>query len=342
MKLYVVALFLSFAIFPALQNVLPEEIQKHIETAPDVPAYRTYTESREKPLDLRIVVVSMLEEDENKDIYLMDETGRNPKRLTTYPSIETFPCITDDGNHLFFTSDMDGKEQANPFQIYSEIYHLDLRTEELTRLTNDDRMDYGLSVSGDGSRIVYMTQEMGQDGYENPQMILMDGDGNNQEVIQDEAIKNCIPEISGDGNWVVFNSYRDGSMDIFLMDLRDPEEYKTTNLTNSFVSEYFPTINYDGTVIVYEKLLNGIQDETMYELCRIDPVTLEETYLTYDRFCDSFPTLTNDGEWVVFVSKRWDWDRDGHLNEALFLMDINGENLKKISKHRTFFYQPDV
>lgn len=319
-----------------------EQIKELVESKPDLVPEETYTELEASNLDLTIAVVSMLEEDENKDIYLMDETGISPLRLTDFPSVESFPCLTNNGKRVYFISNLDGQDQINPFQIFTEIYFIDVDTLEVTRLTYDNRMDYGLSVSDDSMKIVYMTQEMGQEGYENPQMILMDGDGKNQKAIQDEALKNCIPKISGDGNWIVFNSYRHRSYDIFLMDIKDPENYSTINLTNSYVSEYFPAINYDGTVIVYEKLLNGVQDETMYELYKIDRDGKNEVSLTNDKFCDSFPTITPDGSRIIFVSKRWDWDDDGHLDEALFIMNNDGSNLRKISKDPTYFDQPDV
>lgn len=317
-------------------------LKELIETTPDLVAEETYTESESAEMDLLIAVVSMIEEEENKDIYLLDETGVAPRRLTSFASVESFPCLTDDGKRVFFISDMDGQEQINPFQIFTEIYFINVDTEAVTRLTYDNRMDYGLSVSGDASKIVYMTQEMGQDGYENPQMILMDGEGKNQEVIQDEALKNCIPKMSGDGNYIVFNSYRHGSMDIFLMDIKNSKKYKTTNLTNSITSDYFPAINHDGSVIVYEKLLKGVQDESMYELFRIDRNGKNDTALTNDKFCDSFPTITSDGSKIIFVSKRWDWDDDGHYDEALFIMNSDGTDLRKISKDPEYFDQPDV
>jgi len=319
-----------------------EEISKLIESKPDLVAEETYTELEAPNMDLTIAVVSMLEEEGNLDIYLMDETGMNPRRLTNFPSGESFPSITNNGKRVYFISDLDGQERINPFQIYTEIYYIDVDTLEVTRLTYDNRMDLGLTVSDDGSKIVYITQEMGQEGYDYPQMILMDGDGKNQKVIQDEALKNCIPKISGDGNWIAFNSYRHGPYDIFLMDIRDPENYSTKNLTNSYVSEYFPAINYDGTVIVYEKLLNGVQDQTMYELYKIDRDGKNEVSLTNDKFCDSFPTFTKDGARIIFVSTRWDWDDDGHLDEALFIMNIDGTNLQKISKDPAYFDQPDA
>ena len=61
-----------------------------------------------------------------------------------------------------------------------------------------------------------------------------------------------------------------------------------------------------------------------------------------NRFADTFPALSDDGQWIVFVSKRWDFDGDTHYDEALFYMDINGENTYKITKDPYYEEQPDL
>ena len=80
----------------------------------------------------------------------------------------------------------------------------------------------------------------------------------------------------------------------------------------------------------------------MYELYKIDRDGKNEVSLTNDKFCDSFPTFTKDGSRIIFASTRWDWDDDGHLDEALFIMNIDGTNIQKISKDPAYFDQPDV
>jgi Tol biopolymer transport system component len=179
---------------------------------------------------------------------------------------------------------------------------------------------------------------------DNPVMILADGDANNTRVIADKSLKNAVPKISGDGNYVVYNSFLDGEMDIYLYDIQGDF---TVNLTNSDIPEYFPAINFDGSVIVYEKLLGGSpQAEEYIELFACNRDGTGERQLTKNRFADTFPAITDDGKWIVFVSKRWDFDGDKHYDEALFYMDsegeANGATVYKITKDPFYEEQPDV
>ena len=305
----------------------------------------TYGESTTDLHGWDIVVRSDMQDEGNSDIYLMDETGYNITRLTTWDSVESFPAITGDGSRVYFVSDRDDDpNNSNPFTKNTEIYYIDMvkfREEgiaEPIRLTYNNETDYGVSVSNDASRMVYISQT--KTTPENPVLILADGDANNGIVIATTRLKNCVPKISGDGNYVVFNSFLDGEMDIFLYDV---EGEFTVNLTNSDIPEYFPAINYDGSVVLYEKLL-GItpQTEDLIELFACDRDGSNERQITRNRFADTFPTISDDGQWIVFVTKRWDFSGDNHYDEALFYMDINGQNLMKITKDPFYQEQPDM
>ncbi|MCX6647173.1 MAG: hypothetical protein NTY09_12575 [bacterium] len=305
----------------------------------------TYGESTTNLHNWQIVVRSDMEAEGNSDIYLLDETGYNITRLTTWDSVESFPAITGDGSRVYFVSDRDDDpNNSNPFTKNTEIYYIDMAnfrangTAEPVRLTYNNETDYGVSVSNDGSRMVYISQT--KTNPENPVLILADGDANNGKVIADTRLKNSIPKISGNGKYVVYNSFLDGEMDIYLYDV---DGDFTVNLTNSDIPEYFPTINFDGSVIVYEKLL-GItpQTEDLIELFACNRDGSNERQITMNRFADTFPTLSDDGQWIVFVSKRWDFSGDNHDDEAMFYMDINGQNLMKITKDPFYQEQPDM
>jgi len=305
----------------------------------------TYEESVLPGPGLRIIMHSDMEDEGNRDIYLIDETGYNPVRLSDWDSSESFPAITSDGSRVYFVSDKDDDpNNPNPFAKNSEIYMIDLElfgTDAYAgpvRLTYNDEMDYGVSVSADGSRMVYMSAT--KDNPDNPVMILADGDANNGVVIADTYLKNAVPKLSGDGNYIAYNSFLDGEMDIYLYDINNES---TINLTHSDIPEYFPAINYDGSIIIYEKLLGGTpQAESFVELFVCDRDGGNERQITMNRFADSFPTISDDGQWIVFISKRWDFTGDGHYDEALFYMDINGENVMKITKDPYFQWQPDI
>ncbi len=305
----------------------------------------TYMESVENNLELKIVIRSDIEEEGNSDIYLIDETGYNFTRLTDWDSVESFPSISSDGSRVYFASDYDDDpNNPNPFTKNTEIYMIDMAlfgTDDYdgpVRLTYNNETDYGVSVSADASRMVYMSAT--KNNPDNPVLMLADGDANHARVVADVRLKNAVPKISGDGNYIVYNSFYDGEMDIYLYDIQHDF---TVNISNSDIPEYFPAINYDGSVIVYEKLLGGTpQAEGFIELYKCDRDGNNEQQITLNRFADTFPAVTDDGQWVIFVTKRWDFSGDGHYDEALFYMDINGENTYKITKDPFYEEQPDV
>ncbi len=309
----------------------------------------TYEDSVTAGPGLKIVVRCDITEEGNSDIYMLDETGYDPIRLTDWPSVESFPAITTDGTRVYFISDHDDDpNNPNPFTKNSEIYMIDMTLfgtadyKGPTRLTFNNETDYGVSVTADGSKMVYMsaTKELPDE----PKLMLADGDANNAKMVADTRLKNAIPKISGDGNYVVYNSFYDGEMDIYLYDIQGNF---TVNLTNSDIPEYFPAINYDGSIIIYEKLLQMTpQAEGFIELYACDRSGKNERQLTYNRFADSFPAISDDGKWIVFVSKRWDFSGDTHYDEALFYMDskgeANGATVYKITKDPYYEEQPDL
>lgn len=294
---------------------------------------------------LKIVVRSFIEDEENADIYLLDETGYNPVRLTDWASTESFPSITSDGTRVYFISDHDDDpNNPNPFTKNTEIYYIDMLlfgTEQYTgpvRLTYNNETDYGVSVSADGSSLVYMSATKTEP--DAPVMILANGDCENGQVIADTWLKNCIPKISGDGNYVVYNSLLDMEMDIYLYDVQNDF---TINITNSDIPEYFPAINYDGSLIIYEKLLHGTpQAEEFIELFACDRYGTNERQITYNRYADTFPAISDDGNWLVFVSKRWDFTGDTYDDETLFFMDMSDQSVWKITKDPFYEEQPDL
>lgn len=305
----------------------------------------TWTESTEPGPGLKIVFKSDQGETGNSDIYMTDETGYKVTRLTTWPSAESFPCITGDGKRVYFVSDRDDDpNNPNPFAKNTEIYYIDLvvfeekGAFEPIRLSFNNTTDYGVSVSSDSTKMVFMAAD--KNDPDNPKMYIADGDCNDPFLIADTRLHNCVPKMSGDGKYVIYNSFFDGDMDIYKYDI---EKKFHVNITNSDIPEFYPTVNYDASVIVYEKLLmGGPQHEDYYELFVVNGDGTNERQITKDRFADSFPSVSDDGKWIVLTTKRWDFDGNNHYDEAMFYMDINGQNLKKITKDAAYQDQPDI
>lgn len=80
--------------------------------------------------------------EDNFDLYIVDNDGSNLRRLTDSPAIDARPEWSPDGSRLLFHSTRDfesvhGNEQWDHF----ELYLLDLKTQEVKRLTENDKFD---------------------------------------------------------------------------------------------------------------------------------------------------------------------------------------------------------
>ena len=167
----------------------------------------------------------------NFDVWLMDRSGFNPRRLTTEPSRDVGPAWSPDGSSIVFMSDRDNPQfdiytmnadgssvrrlthgQTNWFPQYSpdgtrlalhigrDVHVLTLATQQLARLTTDPANGMYPSWSADGQRIIFMSWRNGV-----TQLFSMAADGSEQKMLAAAPAGSAIdPRMSPDGTRVVF------------------------------------------------------------------------------------------------------------------------------------------
>ena len=116
----------------------------------------------------RIAFVS--ERDGNMEIYVMDNDGGNPRRLTNNPLDEWYPSWSPDGKRIAFTSMKNGGNW--------EIYVMDADGGNQRNLTKNPFSDRDPSWSPDGKRIAFVSN---RDEDENREIYVMDADGGNPQ-----------------------------------------------------------------------------------------------------------------------------------------------------------------
>ncbi len=162
-----------------------------------------------------------------------------PTRLTGYSWDDQDPAISPDGTQIAFTSNRDGNW---------EIYVLNLRTDSLLRVTNNQTYDGSPAWSPDGQYIIYQTLN----GNNLDLVIQSIADPNSVPIqLTAESGNNYSPSWSTDGRQIAFVTDRNGFTQIWLADLQKPDDRYTIITTSSEIVVDHPVWSPDGKTLAW-------------------------------------------------------------------------------------------
>lgn len=169
-----------------------------------------------------------------------------PVHLTGGPADDRDPAWSPDGRQVAFASNRDGNW---------ELYVLDTRSGEVTRLTYTLGFEGAPSWSPDGQWLVY-------EGYAEDNLDIyitrLDGTQGPIRLTYDPA-PDFSPAWSPGGREIAYVSWREGNQDIYLLSLDDPSEELTINLTGTpDANEDDPAWSPDGLTLAYGSLAEGL------------------------------------------------------------------------------------
>jgi Tol biopolymer transport system component len=169
------------------------------------------------------------------EIYIMNSDGSGQTNLTNTIGKDTEPIFTPDGQKIVFVSERDGN---------SEIYIMNSDGSGQTNLTNNpsydrlyDNNNVNPVITPDGKNIVYNSD---MDIY------IMGIDGNNPRNLTNSSGNDFYQQVSPDGNYIVFQSSRNGNTEVYIMGI-DGNNIK--NISNGF--GYYPTIDNKSERIIF-------------------------------------------------------------------------------------------
>ena len=150
-----------------------------------------------------------------RQLYMVDVNGSNRQQITEFSGVwSVFPSWSPDGSQITYSSNKPGKYY---------VYTMNIDGSSMRQLERGCIS----SFSPDGKYITF-----GQYCFETGEIYYMKADGSDRRTL-DKKFENKNPSWSRDGKRIVFQSERDGSMDIWTMDL-DGEDWIQLTSGSSF------------------------------------------------------------------------------------------------------------
>jgi TolB protein len=175
-----------------------------------------------------------------------------------------------------------------------DIFSIAADGSNLRQLTQDTLAEDHPAYSPDGRYVAYSARSAtGQQGANNWDVYLLDLTSGAQRRLTNHADYDGAPAWHPSGTKLAFESYRNGDLDIWLLDLNDET---LVNLTaESTADEFHPAWHPDGQRLYFASWRGGNTD-----IWQIDLATQSLTQLTNDPMADSFPVWNQQQQTLAF------------------------------------------
>jgi len=254
------------------------------------------------------------------DIYVVDADGTDETRLTISSANELYPAWSPDGTRIVFETGRDGN---------GEVYLMDADGLDQTNLSQYSGIDDWASWSPDGTRIVFQRiVSITRTGVATPKLLIphydvfvMNADGTGQTDISDNAATDQCALWSPDGGKILFQSDRDGNLELYTM---NPDGSSQTNLTQNPGADASGAWSPDGSRIAFVSLRDG-----NFEIYVMNANGSGQMRLTNSPGWDVGPSWSPSGTQITFES-----DRDGDVR--VYVMDEDGTNVRRLTNEESW------
>lgn len=262
--------------------------------------------------------------------------NEKPFPLTVQRGNNLHNSISGDGKYLFYSTDIRGNY---------DIYFRDLKSSSILPITDHPSAEHHPSVSPDGKKLVYVSDEIDGNGdlilvTINPEEIIKDGllgkkffpkkKVNLTNPNEDDNFIDTEPSFSPDGKKIVYSSNRltPAIQNILILDIDKPN----INLQISDGGGMSPSFSPDGKKIIYISFKYSKKGDVV--LLNLDS-GLEEKITTGNNLYYS-PTISTDNKFLYYTVINEDTNNDRVINEN----DASRIVRREISTGREFFLTP--
>lgn len=243
----------------------------------------------------------------NRDIYVMNSSGNEVRRLTNSPGQEQHPAFSPDGTRIAFNTDGD-------------VWVMNANGTNQTRLTNHPFADQRPAWSPNGTRIAFASFRDGQN-----EIYVMDaadsnndGTGDNLSRLTNNPASDTKPDFSPNGTRIAFHSDRhegNGGVEIYTMDAADADlngegddlKRLTTSPGNDAFASYSPT----GVRIAFASPRNSVAGEQEIHVMDAADTNNDGEGDNLSRLVAGFgrnPSWSPDGTSIAFLGSLTDSD----------------------------------
>lgn len=245
--------------------------------------------------------------------------GGNPGQLATIiplstiyeAEVEAHPYLATATDIIFFTSNRDGEQS---------IYTMNPDGRDISRIGNLPSNSAGPDWSPVTDLIVF---------HADYRIYTVRLDGSELQQLTDSGLDEWATW-SPNGRQIAFHSWRDGDMEIFVMN-RDGSNIR--QVTSNRVDDGFPEWSPDGERIVFQRdVVSGERGNSDIFVINVDGTG--EQRLTNNRRWDWVPNWSPDGQQIAFMAfDGSDWE--------IFAVDANGRNERQLTNNNVDDFDPD-
>ncbi len=194
------------------------------------------------------------------------------------------PAFSPDGQKVAFSGlDFSGKK---------DLFYLDLRSQELIRLTNDYYDDKDPCFSPDGRYLVFSSDrtEFGDKWSYN--LFVFNLQNGLIYYVTTGKCQDNSPVWSPSGKYIAFTSDRDSSLNIWVVDVSDIREWKAGSYLHTRIKQlsFFTNASFDPEWVDNDRLLFAVYENNRFQIREMDSL---ETKLEVDHYLANLKLLGN-------------------------------------------------
>lgn len=278
-----------------------------------------------KGVFLSNIVVSRSTRPQEKEIFIMDWDGANPRQVTRHNTIAQSPTWSFDGRKIAYSAfTYHPREKTRNLDLF--IY--DVTTGKRSVVSYQRGINSGASFMPDNRNLLLTISNAG-----NPDIYKMSIDGLNKTRITASrpGEMNVEPAISPDGRKIAFSSTRSGRPHIYVMnaDGSNPQRLTLAGVYNST-----PAWSPDGKRIAFAGFDSDHFDIFVMDSDGTNMVRITSAKKPNGKMANNEdPTFSPDGRLVLFRS-----DRTGKYQ--LYVATVDGESERRITFDNHEYFKP--